>query len=395
MLNIRKSISLLIVSSIVLLVIQSCQKVQSVPTINIVSEQKIGWKEKSPCLVSMRVDGDSITQSGKLKFRGGMSRKYFKHSISLELSQPIFIEGLPKDDDWILNANYIDKTFIRHTLSYDLFREMNDLNIAPKSRYTHLNLNGKYEGLYILMEEINAGMLKMNKQDSLAILLKDPSVFHASKQGLKLDSNNLYQQKFPKNISPNHSQFVSEMVGFLNTSSDSQFAQEIHNWIDINSVIDWHLLLLLSNNGDGVIKNFFLYKLNTETPFRIAIWDYDHSFGRDGDGELNMMKTTLDINSSILFKRLLENPDSFYRDQLKARWLALRSNGTFTANHINSKIEKYTSVLQPELKANFERWPVNGKWYYDDYSFDQEVKVMKDFIALRLPQLDQYFNELK
>ncbi len=50
-------------------------------------------------------------------------------------------------------------------------------------------------------------------------------------------------------------------------------------------------MLLLSNNGDGVMKNFLLYKIDSNTPFRIALWDYDHSFGRDGDNELNLMET--------------------------------------------------------------------------------------------------------
>ena len=46
-----------------------------------------------------------------------------------------------------------------------------------------------------------------------------------------------------------------------------------------------HLLLYLSNGGDGITKNFYIYKMDEETPFRIALWDCDHSFGRDGDNE--------------------------------------------------------------------------------------------------------------
>jgi len=391
MFKIKTAIFLIIIS----LGIIACDQQVEVPTLKINYQQKIGWEEKSPCSVSYVLNGDTVEASAALKFRGGMSRKYYKHSIALELDEPTSLFGLPKDDDWVLNASYIDKTFMRHVLSYDLYRQMNSSNIAPKTKYVNVELMGKYEGLYVLKEEVNAGMLKMDKEASLAILLKDPPVFIAVENHHDLDTANRFNQKFPKLINSERSEYIAELVHFLFKATDQEFAKHINDWIDINSVIDWHLLLLLANNGDGVIKNFFLYKLDSKTPFRIAIWDYDHSFGRDGDGELNMMKTTLDINSSILFKRLLANPNGFYKEKLKARWFELRHSGVFTKNNLYNKIHDYQAIIQPELTANFEKWPVDGKWYYDDYSFDQEVKVMKSFIELRLPQLDIYFQELK
>ena len=33
------------------------------------------------------------------------------------------------------------------------------------------------------------------------------------------------------------------------------------------------IILLFTNNADGIMKNFYLYKLDKNTPFRFAIWD--------------------------------------------------------------------------------------------------------------------------
>jgi spore coat protein CotH len=66
-------------------------------------------------------------------------------------------------------------------------------------------------------------------------------------------------------------------------SPDSILLADVGKWIELQNLIDRHLLLLFTNNGDGVMKNFLLYKTESHTPFQIALWDYDHSFGRDGD----------------------------------------------------------------------------------------------------------------
>ena len=61
---------------------------------------------------------------GKIKRRGGYSMRFAKHSYELDFKEDISLAGLPADDDWILNANYIDKTFLRHVVSYELFEDI-------------------------------------------------------------------------------------------------------------------------------------------------------------------------------------------------------------------------------------------------------------------------------
>lgn len=62
-----------------------------------------------------------------------MSGKYCKHSYTIELTGNFRPANLPADDDWTLNASYIDKIFMRHKLSYGLFRQMGRYDIAPQS----------------------------------------------------------------------------------------------------------------------------------------------------------------------------------------------------------------------------------------------------------------------
>lgn len=357
------------------------------------TDSELNWSEKQPCTLSFKNKKDSIVLNGAFKLRGGMSSKYFKHSFSLELNNKYSLGGLPKDDDWILNANYIDKTFMRHKISYDLFRQMNSKNIAPESAFIQLNLNNNYEGLYVLMEEINGGMIGINNNDPAAMVFKDPPIFYPEKLEWVQDSSNYYQQKFPKIQDSDKSAFLETFMAYLYKSDSQSFAKNIHKWVDLENVIDWHLILLFSNNGDGILKNFYLYKIDSQTPLRFAIWDYDHSFGRDGDGELNMMERPLDCSKAILLKRLMENKELDYFEKIKKRYWALRDKNVFSRINFKKMVHDNDRLISKEVSKNFNRWPTDAKWYHDSNSYQEELNIMNDFVNLRLKQLDDYFKK--
>ena len=37
---------------------------------------------------------------------------------------------------------------------------------------------------------------------------------------------------------------------------------------------------------------------------------------------------------------------------------------------------------------------LNSKWYYDDNGYNEELNLMRDFVKIRINQLDKYFNSL-
>lgn len=377
--------------SFCLLLFGSCAQYE-VPTIKIFKEGGIGWNEKEQCSVRYISTSDSIQVSGKIKCRGGSSSKYYKHSFSLELEEKQYLAGLPKDDDWVLNANYIDKTFMRHKISYDLFKEMNPLNIAPKSAYVNVKINDKYEGLYVLMQEINGAMVDLNKKDTGAVLFKDPPIFYKDKLSWVQDSLNYFQQKYPNINELDKTPFIEEFQQFIFYSSDEDFEKNVNQKIDLKNVIDWHLLLLFSNNSDGIIKNFFLYKLNSAAPLRFAIWDYDHSFGRDGDNEKNLLEREIDCKRAILLKRLLESKKLNYLSRLKKRWFELRNQDIFSVKNFKNHVERNDKIIRNHVSKNFEKWPIDDKNYYDSSNYQQELDLMQEFVRLRLQQLDERFG---
>ena len=360
--------------------------------INIIKDSPPGWIAKEDCGVLFIQSFDTSFAAATIKCRGGMSSKYSKHSYGLELDSVRSLNGMSEEDDWILNASYIDKTFMRHKLSYDIFRGMSEANKSAKSEYVTLKLNSEYKGLYILMKELTASSVGLNKNDSSAQFYKDPPIFRRKLDADQRDTVNVLNQKFPKwNIETTKND-LWDLREFILTSSDQDFVSRYDEYIDLSNIIDWHLLLMLSNGGDGVLKNFYIYKLDQNTPFRIAIWDCDHSFGRDGDNELNMLNTTPNYEQNILLKKLLSSKELKYKELLKKRWRELRKRGVFSEEKIASLMKNMGISMQDEIKANAEKWPLDSKWYYDQNSYENEVELMKKFIRLNLDTLDRYFD---
>lgn len=378
-----------------LLALLSCNGGTELPHIEILKSDEFSWDKKEECTIIYTVDGGSVEMPAEIKYRGGHSARYEKHSFSLELIKKYQLAGLPKDDDWILNASYVDKTFMRHKISYDLFHDMNENNISAASDYVNLKINGQNQGLYLITEEINGGQVELNKKDSLAMIFKDPPFLFEDRIVSPQDTNNYYQQKFPKIKKRDQTAYIEQFKSFIFDSTKNDFSREIDNWIDIDNVVDWHLLLLYSYNADGIMKNFYLYKLDSSTPFRIAIWDYDHSFGRDGDNELNMMERSMRIERSILFNRLMDSEGLGYREKLVNRWAELRSQGLFSEQYMNAKMKDIDIKIYESILLNATIWPWDSKWYYDDNNYEEEKTLFMEFVKMRLEVLDDEFEYSK
>ncbi len=375
------------------LCLSACQHGGELPRIDIRDAAEIGWEHKSSCNLLYTYRGSEMELSARAKLRGGASSRYNKHSFALELDQAQALAGLPEDDDYVLNANYIDKTMMRHKISYDLFREMDSIrNKAARCAYTEVYCDGEYQGLYVLMQKINAGLLDLDKGDTAAVLFKDPPLFYGENRVIPQDSDNYYQQKYPKIKTDDRTASIESFMKFLFDSDDSSFVREIGKRIDLDNVADWQLLLLFTNNEDGLMKNFYLYRKDKHSPYRIAIWDYDHSFGRDGDNESNMLERLIDCRRCVLLRRLEELPETGYREKLCRRWAQLRQTGIISVKHFDDMVKQNDRIIRRHLDRNFALWPVNGDAYYDDATYEEELERMKTYVRKRIPALDSAFG---
>lgn len=353
----------------------------------------IRWDNYSPCVVGLYNNFDTLSFDGKIKCRGGISSKYYKHSYSLKFVEPHSVCGLPSNKSWILNASYIDKTFMRHKICYDLFRMMGDYNAAPQCSYALVYENSKPLGLYVVMQRLNKRVLKVSTIDSCAVIFKEPKIFYPDSLLPKRESisQNYHDQTYPNfSDTTDYSFVMDDFRNFIINSSDEEFDEKIGQWVDLRNIVDWHLLLLFTNGGDGVLKNFYFYKTDSKTPFRVALWDCDHSLGRDGDNELNMLKHSAKCERNILLYRLMKNPN--YRNALRKRYQQLRENGIFSYKTIEKMVKENDTSIKKGIVENERLWPSDGDFYQDDNNYEQEKELLLHFVTISIEKLDKEFQ---
>ena len=97
----------------------------------------------------------------KIKGRGnstwGLPKKPYK--IKFETKTSLLDE--PADKEWVLLANYYDKTLVRNEIAFYMGR-MSNLDYTPSSNFVNVYINEKYNGIYQLSDQLKISVNRVN-----------------------------------------------------------------------------------------------------------------------------------------------------------------------------------------------------------------------------------------
>ena len=348
-----------------------------------------------------------------IELRGGSAQNYPKKSYAIELWSDNFgtetidssLLGMRKDDDWILDAMYIDKARMRNRVSTDIwldFHELHYQNLEPNAKsgthgkFVEVFVNDSYNGIYAFTERVDRKLLKLKKfedGDDHGLLYKSIHWENGVvwfENYFDFDPNSDYWQgwdhKYPD---PETEKIIWEPLAnftqFVVESSDDEFINQIANEIYLDNAVDYFIFLNLLRANDNTGKNVFMVKYNQSDRFMMLPWDLDGTFGRAWNGNST---NSSNILSNNLFNRLIENDVDGFKNKLKQRWATSRNN-IFTVDNIMSYFENYADVLE-QTKA-FER--EKSKWEVSN-TLTGELNYTRGWVESRLDYLDDYFDTL-
>ena len=333
--------------------------------------------------------------------------------------------GLPKENDWILYAPWIDKTLIRNILTYDLANRMG--MYSSRTRFVELIIDDEYIGVFVLLEKIKRDKNRVavtkfdeenNDPSSGGYIVRIDSWFHHTKgwtsDTYQVDGNDRavnFQYVYPKydNITDAQKEYVSSFVhDFEHTLNDAQppfISEAIKDKIDINSFIDFFIIQELSKNPDG-------YRLSTyfsrEAGGKITMgpmWDHNYCYGNYNPYENVFIKWEYDnswwqFNDAQIpfwWDKLMQ--DSFYVSTLNERWSALRNNGTINCDAFSTRIDEWAAEVYEAQGRNFVRWPVLGVNSTFDWNagptYEDELEYLKNWLCNRIEWLDYQLPEME
>ena len=332
---------------------------------------------------------------------------------------PLF--GMPQENDWILLANYNDKTFLRNVLAFDLFEKMG--HYAPRTKLCEVVINDIYNGIYVFTEKIKrdngrVDISKLDLDDNAGDSLTGGYIFRVDYwNGNNSWVSNYNNPNFPNDevryvynypdydeISIQQKNYIQTLVGdFEDALWSNDFEDPIlgyRPYINTRSFIDYFIVNEFARNVDGFKKSRNFYKDKSSKDSLIyagPVWDFDwaykdHSSSMiNGSGWRHDYSGPTDVKPPGWYIRLLQ--DSTFANELNCRYFNLRNTILDTTN-IFSFIDSLSSMVSEPQNRHYTRWPILGinvgtpEVGNQPTSYSGEIIKFKSWINERLLWLD-------
>lgn len=334
--------------------------------------------------------------------------------------------GMPEENDWILLANYNDKSFLRNALAGHIFRSMG--HYAPRTRHCEVIVNGSYDGIYVLTEKIKrdknrVDIARLDPNENNGDYVTGGYIFKTD----YYSSEDSWLSNYPPfDKADGRVHFVyhypaSDLITayqklYLQDYVDS-FEKALHGpdyknpvtgyaaYIDVNSFRDYFILSEVSRNVDAYKKSRYLFKDQDSKGGLIHSgppWDYDwawkdiwdcHMFtNTDGSGWAYQVNDC-DVwpTPPVYMTRLLQ--DAHFANNLKHRYRSLRET-ILSTESLFAYIDSVTSYLSEAQSRHYTRWDILGENVgapevgYIPTTFNTEIGKLKNWIETRLSWLD-------
>ncbi|MHA8085146.1 CotH kinase family protein [Aquirufa antheringensis] len=398
--------------------------------------------DKGPGQLNQVSSTPTISTVAGVEFRGSTSQADFyflpglvKKPYGIELwtdstgvkSKRLSLVQMPEESDWVLNASYNDRSFMRDFIAQSLAGRIGLLH--SKAKFVELIINDEYRGVYVLMEKVKQGKNRVpisdlypteNAGDDVTggYLLKidkssgSPSSSWKSNytSGITATQKCEFQIEYPQYGIITQQQliyirdYINNWENKLMTEDMNDPKASFRDYMDVSSFVNYFILNEVTRNVDGYRLSTYLYKdkeslggkikMGPAWDFNIALGNADYLEGWKTDGFVyKAMENDGGKNDywqvPFWWNKLIQ--DASFRKALATRWKTVRSSFLNT-NTLFATIDSAQIALKDPLIRNFQKYPLMGKkiWpnYYVGASLSDEVNWLKNWIQGRLVWLD-------
>lgn len=358
-------------------------------------------------------DGGRIVYRGRIGIerRGQSSQRFPKKSWSLELrdrkgdNRDVSLLGMPADDDWILYAGYNDKTLLRNVLAYATARRMG--RYASRTRFVEVRLNGRYHGVYVLMEKLKLHDRRIDLAEP-AQLLEWTFEYQARNKGrsFRLPVSEyfiLFEDPEREDLSRKQRARVRRSIGRAErVLYGPRFRDPERGWrsrIDERAAIDYILVSELFKNQDAFHASTFLARGAGGRWELGPVWDFDISMGNSDYGPSAVLEGSM-LEARVWASRLYRDPA--FVAAVTARWRELRDNGL--RRWLLRTLARQARRLEATRATarNFARWPVLGVRVWPNppeavtrTTYASEVAALRSWLDRRIVWMDGHVRELR
>jgi hypothetical protein len=340
------------------------------------------WQEG--CKFSSTDGNVTFSETIAFRGRGGSFSEERKNNYGIKFESKQSLLGLPKGKRWILISNGDDETLIRCRLALDLYKTYLNTTWSPNVSPCELVIDGKYQGSYLLAEQIRVTDERVPDGYILSIELEedeDDDVFRSE------ISKKIFVCQDPEAGSIGVRLFRTkevvddfEKLLFSENETDRKSALDM---IDLNSFADWFILNEVAKNEKGFDDECYLV-ITADKKIKMGpIWDLGGYFGNLDSEDVEGWA----VKNTPWISRLLN--DEAFSNLVYQRFKKIYSS----KESVMSLIEQYAGEMKSSLLAdemlhdNLKSTENHSTSVLDSYQ--GEINILKEWLDARLNWLER------
>ena len=322
-----------------------------------------------------------------IETRGQSSQRFPMKSFAVELKRDAALLGMPKDDDWVLYAPYNDKSLMRNALAYRTAGLLG--RYAARTRFVNVRLNGRYHGIYVLMEKLELGKRRVQGEALYEMTFQ----FQAKSKSPSFDTPIrtrpiVWEDPERGDLSKREALALARPVRAAERALYGPGGWR--KYIDPASATDFALLNELFKNEDAFHASTYM-SLHADGRLRLGpLWDFDISMGNSTYGPSRLLRGWMLEYRDWAEK--MYNDRSFIK-RMGNRWRALRADGL--RGKVMRLINSNYARLRAPARSHFRRWPVLNTVLWPAPtargSYRGEVRALRSWVDRRMDWLDGRF----
>ncbi|HEY0306539.1 MAG TPA: CotH kinase family protein [Acidobacteriaceae bacterium] len=344
---------------------------------------------------------NNYTGTMGIKGHGNSTWPMPKKPYRLNLDDKAPLLGMTSDSNWILLANYDDKSMLRTDVSFEMSK-MFGLAWTPNTAFVEVFLNDVYEGTYQLSEKVEVSKARLN----IGSIDDTDNSGNDLTGGYIGEIDNYYGDTFmmtslvglPIGIAdpdpPTTTQSAYFSTAFTAAEASlysANFTDTTTGWQaywDKSSVVNYFLVEELSGNQDADDwSSDYFYKPRGDALFyRGPVWDMDIALGNTNYGAIQSPSVPWVITQAKWYAQLAKDPA--FIAAVKARWTAVRPQVLTLPTYIDTR----AATLTPAAQNNYSRWPTLGEKVWPNAvatgTYQGEVDYMKSWLDQRIAYMD-------
>lgn len=361
----------------------------------------------------------------KIKAQGNSTMSFAKKNQTVKLFKDaacaeklkIDFKGWGKQNKYVIKAYWRDLTHTRDVgsvrLESDCAKTRSDYEEMPELLRTSPNMgavdgfpvlvyaNGIYQGRYMWNIPKDAWMANMDDDlDEHCILCSENYSSGCFRATANIDGND-WTDEIHDTVPDSIKTRWNEVITFVQTATDEEFAANLDSYINVNSLIDRHIMGLYACDYDGYGKNQMYMTYDGQKWYAVP-YDKDGTWGNYWTGNAMLpsdygREEYEDFTSSdssgqgnLLFIRL----EALFYERLQTRWAELRDTVLSVPNTIHRLRELY-DITPPDLIAeDYASTTAGGTFTGIPNTTTCTIQQIQQFVAERHLWMDEYIAGL-